>query len=341
MRNRNVETSNPALLTEPNMEKELVEIRKEVVESRNLVIKTDNLLKNLHAELKQMAKRQDEIARKGWVGSFVAYGLIATLCLGAAVLVSNARLSAAHEDTSVLTKQVDDLKAQVAKLEKDASDHKAQEVRESAERRATAEVALRAYSAIVDGAPENRLKGIDELAKVDRSKLTPLENKSLDDRARMIKGELAQTAFDSGRNAFRKQDFKTASTQLQRFLVLAPDAPEALYATFLLGNSLHASKDFVNAIPPLEHFVQDGKGLKNVDYACLLLGEAHLQTNNAARATEVLRKCVDEYPSSEFIQGLRRVLAQAKGATDVAAAAAAGPNGTTAPVAPSAPTATH
>ena len=43
-------------------DKGLDDIRREVIESRNLVIKTDNLLKNLHAELKVVGKRQEEMA---------------------------------------------------------------------------------------------------------------------------------------------------------------------------------------------------------------------------------------------------------------------------------------
>src|SRR5437764_13264024 len=81
------------------------EIRKEVVESRNLVIKTDNLLKNLHAELKLVSKRQEEIAKKGWVGSAVAYGLFSALALVGSVMVANARVSSAREEVAGLTKQ--------------------------------------------------------------------------------------------------------------------------------------------------------------------------------------------------------------------------------------------
>ena len=46
--------------------KELSEIRKEVIEARNLVIKTDSLLKNLHAEVKAIGKRHEDLQKRQW-----------------------------------------------------------------------------------------------------------------------------------------------------------------------------------------------------------------------------------------------------------------------------------
>src|SRR5689334_8097455 len=55
------------------IDRELAELRKEVLESRNLVIKTDNLLKNLFAELKAVAKKNDDQYRRTWFASGAAY----------------------------------------------------------------------------------------------------------------------------------------------------------------------------------------------------------------------------------------------------------------------------
>ena len=66
--------------TKPEQNKELSEIRKEVIEARNLVIKTDSLLKNLHAEVKAIGKRHEDLQKRQWISSGVAYAIFAALC---------------------------------------------------------------------------------------------------------------------------------------------------------------------------------------------------------------------------------------------------------------------
>ena len=295
---------------EPRMEKELATILKEVVESRNLVIKTDNLLKNLHAELKQVAARQGEIARRGWIGSFVAYLLIAGLCGAGAYFTSSAGSRSLHDEVASLTHQVEELHAVQGKLEKDAAD-----------RKQAADSAARAYAAIADGTAESRLRGVDGLANLDRARLSPLESRALDDRAKLLKVELAASALDEGRNAFHRQDYPTAATQLGRFLTLAPDSPDALQASLLLGNSYHALKQWSDAIPPLERFVANGKGMKSLDYAMFMLGQSYEMTNEHGKAIDMLTRGITEHPASEFIPVMRRVLSQAHAALSPASLA--------------------
>ena len=60
-----------------DVEKELADLRREIVEARNLVIKSDNLLKNLHAEVKAVGKRHEDLQKRQWLSSAVAYVLFA------------------------------------------------------------------------------------------------------------------------------------------------------------------------------------------------------------------------------------------------------------------------
>lgn len=284
------------------MEKELQEIKKEVVESRNLVIKTDNLLKNLHAELKVVSKRQEDIAKKGWIGSAFAYAGFAILALLGSMMVANARVSGARDEAATLAKQVEELKGKVATLETGAS-----------ERKNSAEAASKVYNAIADGQTEAaRLKAVDALAALDRTKLTPLESRALDDRARLLKAELANTALEEGRNAFRRNDMKTSSVALRRFLTLAPDAPEAVQASFMLGNALHEQKDWQASISPLERFVQNPKGQKDVDYAMLMLAQAYENTGDHGKAMALMDRGTKEFPGSRFIQDMQHLYSRSK-----------------------------
>ena len=310
---------------EPDMEKELSEIRKEVVESRNLVIKTDNLLKNLHAELKVVSKRQEEIFKKGWVGSAVAYVGFMALALGGSILVANARLASSHYEVSTLTKQVDELKGQLGTVNA-----------ELAARKTSSDSAGKVYNAIADGQTEQaRLKAVDALAALDRTKLSNLESRALDDRARLLKAELANTALEEGRAAFRRNDNKGTAISLKRFLTLAPDSPEATQASFMLGNALHEEHDWVGSIAPLERFVSNAKGQKDADYALLMLAQAYENTGDHAKAMATADRGTREYPGSHFIGDLQHLYSRAKKATADAATPPA--PGAAAPTPPPAP----
>src|SRR5438874_11104633 len=79
-------------------DRDLEILRREVIESRNLVIKTDNLLKNLHAELKQMGRKQEMFESRHWMTSVVAY-LIFTILLGlGAYSLARAEIRVAREE---------------------------------------------------------------------------------------------------------------------------------------------------------------------------------------------------------------------------------------------------
>ena len=92
--------------TKPEQNKELSEIRKEVIEARNLVIKTDSLLKNLHAEVKAIGKRHEDLQKRQWISSGVAYAIFAALCVAGAVMVSSAKSSGATAERERLEKTV-------------------------------------------------------------------------------------------------------------------------------------------------------------------------------------------------------------------------------------------
>src|SRR4051794_14203938 len=78
----------------------LGELRKEVVEARNLVIKTDNLLKNLHAELKQMGRKQEMFESRHWMTSIVAYVIFTVLIGLGAFSLSRAEIRVAREEAN-------------------------------------------------------------------------------------------------------------------------------------------------------------------------------------------------------------------------------------------------
>jgi len=278
------------------VDRELAELRKEVVEARNLVIKSDNLLKNLHAELKNVSRKGEDQYRRTWYASAVAYagflGLAVALSLIAArasVSGERGRMEAAQVEAEQAKKRADELSAQVQKLKQEADQSKA-----------ATERALSAYRLMSEGEGEGRLKGVDELARLDRSRLTALEQRVLEDRARALKAELGIVAFERGRNAVRREDMRSGAAELRRYLALDPDGTEAAQANYLLGAALYTLKDYEGAVAPLERFAARAKGQRNADYALYLLGAAHGALGHTERAADIFRKALADYPGSEY-----------------------------------------
>jgi len=285
-----------------DLERELADIRREVIEGRNLVIRNDNLLKTLHSEVKAFGARQKDFERRQKLSSAAAYALFALLAGTAAVLLSGARASAANGERD---KAMAELKTLTQAIEKERGDQAAV----AAARRSATE----AYRMMTELPGDRRLEGITALAKVDQSKLDPLERQALADRSAALRRELGQTAFDRGKAAFRRNEFAAATEDLSRFLAMQPTEPEQqLEASFMLGNALVQQRKYEPAIGPLKTFVEKDRRSKNREWAMTLLAQAYEQTGKPEQAAAVAREALGMYPVSQFTPMLKARLATAK-----------------------------
>lgn len=270
-------------------DKALEEIRREVIEGRNLVIKTDNQLKTLHAELKLVGKRQEDFQRKQWISSAVAYAVFAGLCVAGAIAVSNARTASAGADREGFEKQVKELTGQIEQL-------KAADALLASNERTANEV----YKLMSQGQGDERLKGIDALARIDQTKLSAFARAVLADRATLLRKEVGAAFLERGKSAFRKQDYPGTVTELTRFMAMNPVEEDAVEASYFLGNALIQTRKADEAIAHLQRYVAGDKRAKNRDYAMLMLVQAFDATGQRDKAAEVAREAVTTYPSSEF-----------------------------------------
>jgi tetratricopeptide (TPR) repeat protein len=301
--------------TKPEQSKELSEIRKEVIEARNLVIKTDSLLKNLHAEVKAIGKRHEDLQKRQWISSGVAYAIFAALCVAGAVMVSSARTSTAGAERERLEKTVAELTTQ---LEKQRGDTAAVA---NAQRAAT-----EVFRLMTTLPGDERLKGVDELVKLDTSKLTQLERQALNDKAAQLRREIGDAAFERGKAAFRRNDMKMTIEEMSRFVAMNPPAEQLMDASFFLGIAYNMEKKHDLAVPQLARFVEGDKKAKNRDYAMLLLAQSYQETGQLEKAVQTATDGVAQHPASEFIPQFRGRLATLRrtmaGGTEAAAPAA-------------------
>jgi len=91
----------PPVVEHPSAgDRDLSDLRREVIESRNLVIKTDNLLKNLHAELKQMGRKQELFEKRHMMTSVAAYFLFAAIATLGAFTFARSEIRGAREESA-------------------------------------------------------------------------------------------------------------------------------------------------------------------------------------------------------------------------------------------------
>lgn len=267
----------------------LEEIRREVVEARNMTIKTDNALKSLHAELKVLSSQQADFQRRTWFSTGAAYLGFLAVCVAGAVAVSGAKAASATEQKQRLEQQVSELTAQLDKQKSEA-----------AQAAAIEKTAADVYRQMTTLTGEDRLKGVEALAKVDVSKLSPLTRQALQDRAALLKKEVGASVLERGKTAFRRGDWPETIEQLGRFLAMSPAEDEALDASFFLGNALFQSRKYDDAIKPLTRFVEGDKKARTRDFALIMLMQSHDMLGNKEKAVEYAKEGWQTYPASEF-----------------------------------------
>ena len=269
-------------------------LRKEVIEARNLIIKTDNLLKNLHAELKQMGRKHDEQEKRHWMTSVTAYIAFAVIASVGAIAFARAEVKTAREEAS-------QNEARARTLQQDAEKIKTADQ----QRREASEKAARVYDLLgseKEGPGLNQ--AMTQAVHLERDKISALEAKAIDDRAAGMKVRIAEMALERGQSAFRRQDWRGVSTELGRYVELEPKVQDAMI-WFHLGSARIQTREFKEAVMPLETFLKNTGGTKTAQYAGLLLGQAYEEINNPAKARDVYEHAVGLYPGSEFAPGIR------------------------------------
>jgi TolA-binding protein len=300
--------------TPPELQKALEEIRREAIESRNMTIKTDNALKTLHAELKVVAGNQSDFEKRTWFSTGVAYLLFVALSVGGVVAITNARTAAAQAEKERLEKQVQELNAQTDKAKA-----------ETAALIAAEQSAAQVYKLMTTLPGEERLKGIDALAKLDQTKLSAFSKQVLADRALALRKEIGSGILEKGKNAFRRNDWPETIELLTRFMAMNPVEDDALDASYFLGNALLQVRKFDESVKYLTRFVEGDKRAKNRDFAMLLLVQAYDAVGNKEKALEIAREAMNQYPAGEFRAGFYMRIQRAQGPAAAPATAPAVP----------------
>jgi TolA-binding protein len=287
----------------------LEDLKREVIESRNMTIKTDNALKTLQAELKLVSALQAGFQKRTWFASAAAYLLFVALCVAGVFAIGAARSASSTSERERLERQVTEAQAAIDRLKSEATGQLASE-----------QAALGVYKQMTTLPGEERLKGLDALARLEQTRLSPLARLALHDRALLLRHEVGQGFLEKGKAAFRRQDFAEAASQLGRFLALDPPDDDALEAAFFLGNSLFQIKKYEEATRPLARFVEGDRHAKLRDFAMVMLMQSYEMVGKKEESLAVAREASSLYPGSDFRQQFQSRLQRGGAVAPVAAA---------------------
>jgi tetratricopeptide (TPR) repeat protein len=274
-------------VTMVDSDKMFLDLKKEVIEARNLVIKNDNLLKSLHGDVKKVIDKQEAFEKRAWGTSVTAYIIIAALSAVGAYKFASVEVRATTEElvgARAARKNAEDTAGQIRAQ---------QEATERASKKA-----LEVFDRLAGDDDVQRAEALNELAKMDMKKLSPMEQRALEDKSRALRAEAARQALEAGRTALNRRDWKSANDALTRYMTMTTKIDDQ--ANLMLGEARHALRQYKDAVEPLQKFLKDSPNSKQADYATSLLGDALAESGNLKEAVEVNRNGGMRFYASQY-----------------------------------------
>jgi tol-pal system protein YbgF len=130
-------------------------------------------------------------------------------------------------------------------------------------------------------------------------------------KAAPILGSTEYELYQSGLRTFNNRVYEKASAIFNDVLKQYPRGEYADNARYWIGESYYAQGDFASAIASFNH-VFDFKNSSKADDAQFKIGLSYLKMGQSAMAKEELKKLVDRYPASEYLDRAKRYLAEIK-----------------------------
>lgn len=272
--------------------KELQEIKREVIEARNLVIKNDNLLKNLHADLKTVAKKQETFEKRSFVSTATALILFASLASMGAYMFAKSEIASRDRELEEAISAREHAEQVQEKIEAQAQEAKTE-----------SEEAFRLFEKLASEVEEERWEAVATVRELEPNHLSPLELGALRERSLALRINAASTALEAGRTAYNRRDYRVANDEFERYFELAPEADDVAY--LLQGQARHQLRDYQGAIEPLEKFLSQAPDSRSADYVTLLLGESYSESGNAEKAIEIYLEGANKFRNSQWSTAMR------------------------------------
>lgn len=260
---------------------------KEVIEARNLAIKTDNLVKNLGAEIKQVARRQEAHQRKNLFNSAVAYVLFVALIFTGLYLAFDAKISAAREEVVHFTARNESLRGRLEDVEGEL------------ERRREAEDRAYQFFELLENG--NRDEVVEQFTEVQAQIIDRAMIELLRDRVDEITYSLAEESYREGMQYIRQDNWSDARDAFQNSLNHRERTPWEPELNYYLAVALYNLEDYEGAL----HFFDLALASEELDesnqaYARYRRGEALQSIGSYEAAIEAYQQYREFHPNHRY-----------------------------------------
>lgn len=277
-------------------EYDLEEIKREIVEGRSLTIKSNNLINALSADLKSIAKRQQNYERRIFAHSVAAYLTTVVVILLLTNVAMDAQIDAVRAEGKDNTERVKTLEDEL-KLVRDREQ----------KRTVASQEAARLYQLL---RADNRREFLTELPKVAKLDLSPTEREVFEAAGREARRELSLLSYQTGIEHARAGRYHEATQSLRESLDLEHDAPHSAQATFELAQAHRSLDQQKAAIFILMKLTEASPTLDVLDEATLLLADCQIDIELYNDAKETLRTFVRRFPDSPLRNDARKKLSE-------------------------------
>lgn len=279
-----------------DIDDEIGEIKTEIIESRGLVIKTNNLTNSLAADIKSIAKRQASYERRLNWNSAVAYALFATLAFVGLKLWSNVRINEIESEKAELTREVTELRRDLA------------EETRRAEQREQAEMKAAAFYELIR--QKERTKVVEGYQAIRQEQLSTAESELFKDTVERFRFDLSITTFQKGLELMRTGRYAEAAEAFQEAIRLKEDASHILAVKFNLARALRRLGRCEEASMLTKEIVDQEKDVEESMQveAAWLMSLCAEDLGDLDKARKTLRMMMRRWPTSALIPDARKEL---------------------------------
>lgn len=274
---------------------ELRDVRREIIESRGLIIKTNNLTNALSADLKSIAKRQQNHERRAFWNSSVATGIFVVVVLGVVKLAWDARVESVEHETRQARARVQQLEGELLTL------------KQASEARSRGEAAAATFYELIRSGKEKEM--IEVWDSVRQEKLTRAEQSFFQDRVAAAKSQLSLGAYHAGLESVRVGRWHQAVVAFEESLCFDDGGAHAPSAQLNLAQGYRRLNRQRDAIPILVKLSEASPDPEILDDALYLLSQCLIDIQAWNDAKTALRNFIRRYPRSPFINEAKMALA--------------------------------
>ncbi|MEI7895260.1 MAG: tetratricopeptide repeat protein, partial [Myxococcales bacterium] len=263
---------------------ELQEIKREIIESRSLVIKTNNLTNALSADIKSIAKRQQNYERRISWNSATAYVVFVVVVFSSLKFAVDARVDAIEAKYAHLGQQNTDFLKERDLLKEQIK------ARESSDMESS-----RFYDLLRQGRRVDLIRSYDA---IKARPITKAEQAFFADAIEKARSEQAVILYLQAQDTAKLQRWQESASLLEESIKYKDDASFTPSVKLALSTAYRKLKRLKDAIPILMHLSEQSLDREVQNDALYFLAQCYEETESWNEAKNTWRTLLRKFPEA-------------------------------------------